>query len=590
LSFVERDGIVNKALRLFLVLMIALASLTAPVLAVSPDDLNALAAYFPSKTPLLISFRTDQAYVETFDSLIARINAAIPTANVPALSVGLDMAIGNVVPAASFEGDVRPWLGDVGSLGVISFPEPLPAGSIATEQPLSVIALSVTDRDAAETFWQTALAAADFKTETDGDYTVYEPREPELMDTPFYIAVGDDVLFFANLRDALPLSVNGDSSLGATEAFDAALALLPESDYNITFYVDVAPIFENAINDAAMGATLGTFTALLQNYPSIAGGATILDERALVIDIAIPVQDLIDEGAELGLNLEPNAPLDPAFLERVPSGTPFVIHGSDLQRAYEQFIAQLRLQAESDMPGATATEDLEDQLDQFALGFNLLTGVDFEDELLPALTGDYVLYMGLNPALAEADGFRAITETLPVEFGAIFSVSDQDVLQALFESLSERLPGLAEEGSNDFTTITVETETIANVDALVITVEDRNTDFPVELVLAADDEVLFFGTRASAQASLNPDGSLLDDAGYADATLYQVDEPRQWLYMASAGLEPLINVFEIQGGSIMGPRDAENFAGLLSLLSSATISTAYEDGVQYSRLVWVLPQ
>ncbi|MDX2139788.1 MAG: DUF3352 domain-containing protein [Chloroflexota bacterium] len=580
----------NKALRLFLVLMIALASLTAPALAVSPDDLNALAAYFPSKAPLLISFRTDPAYVETFDSLIARINAAIPTADVPALSVGLDMAIGNIIPDASFEEDVRPWLGDVGSLGVISFPETTSTTLPSDEQPLSVIALSVTDREAAETFWETALAAADFKTETDGDYTVYEPREPEMMDTPFYIAVGDDVMFFANTRDTLPLSVNGAGSLGATEAFGDALALLPESDYNITFYVDIAPVLENAINDPMTAASLGAFTALLQSYPSIAGGATILDERSFVIDIAVPVQEIIDEAADLGLNLEPNAPLDPAFLERVPSGTPFVIHGSDLQRSYEQLIAQLRLQAENGAPGATPTEDLEDQLDQFALGFNLLTGVDFEDELLPALTGDYVLYMGLNPALADADGFRAISEILPVEFGAVFSVEDEAVLQELFESLSERLPELAEQGSNDFTTITVETEEIAGVEALVINIDDENTGFPVELVLAADDEVLFLGTRASAQASLSPDGSLLDDPGYADALLYQVDEPRQWLYMASAGLEPLLNVFEVQGGSIMGQRDAENFAGFLSLLSSATISTGYEDGVQYSRLVWTLPE
>lgn len=579
----------KKALRLFLVLMIALASLTAPALAVSPDDLNALAAYFPSKTPLLISFRTDQAYIETFDSLIARVNAAIPTADIPALSIALDDALDNAVANASFEGDVRPWLGDLGSVGVISFAEGTSSDMASDDQPIIVLALSVTDREAAETFWTDWLAALNYKLEREGDYTVFEPREPETMGRPPYVAVGDDVMFFTLFRDALPLSVNSDSSLGAADAFEEALALLPESDYNITFYADFATVFE-ALTDNPTAASLGVFTALLQSYPSIAGGATILDERAFVIDIAIPVQELIEQGAELGLNLEPNAPLDPGFLERVPSGTPFVVHGSDLQRSYEQLIAQLRLQAESDMPGATTTEDLEDQLDQFALGFNLLTGVDFEDELLPALTGDYVLYMGLNPALADADGFRALSEILPVEFGAVFSVSDEDVLQELFESLSDRLPELAEQGSNDFTTITVETEEIANVEALVINIDDENTGFPVELVLAADDEVLFLGTRASAQASLSPDGSLLDDAGYEDAVLYQVDEPRQWLYMASAGLEPLINVFEIQGGSMMGERDAENFAGLLSLLSSATISTGYEDGVQYSRLVWTLPE
>ncbi|MBE0689700.1 MAG: hypothetical protein IH587_06210, partial [Anaerolineae bacterium] len=61
------------------------------------------------------------------------------------------------------------------------------------------------------------------------------------------------------------------------------------------------------------------------------------------------------------------------------------------------------------------------------------------------------------------------------------------------------------------------------------------------------------------------------------------------LYMASAGLQPLVGVIEAAGGR-SGAQSAQAFAGVLSLLSSSSVSVTYDGDVSTARAVWTLPE
>ena len=582
----------TKGLRFVLVLVVMLGILSATAMAAPPADLNALAAYFPDKTPVFISFRTDDAFIETLDALFQRVNAAVPDADIPPLFEALDEMIGqsDLFEGGDFQSVVRSWMGDIASVGVISLDQLVDEDRSNDDEAPFLFAAQITDRAAAEDFWDTTLLENPNNNgnerSTVGDYTVYTPKTPRAGEG--VVAVGDDVVFVANLREVLPL--NGMGGLDANESFTSTLALLPEPDYNVTGYFNVGGAFRKLFDRPEMRRQPGMEMAqgLFQDFPAQAFGATILDDRSLTIDFVQPFGAMMARMQEMGFGTMLTGPIDPAMAERVPNGTPLVIHSTGLANSYRQFIQAMDVQMgmmQGDEADAARTQ-LERGLSQLRVAVRAATGLDLDEQLIPALDGDYVFYMGLNAGLADAESMMDLMRQFPVEFGIIVEVSDPAVIDGLVSGLVDTVKAIPEESGVE---ITIAEDTIGGNTVQVVSVTSEDLPFPIEIVIGGDGEVFFLGTPAAARASLNPDGGLLADPQYLEAGTYMLNDPSAVLYMASEGLQPLVGVIEAAGGR-SGAQSAQVFSGVLSLLSSSSISVTYEGDVSTARAVWTLPQ
>lgn len=580
----------KRFLVLLLVLAAALGVMIAPVSAASIADLNALATYFPADVPFFISLRTDDGYIESLDALVQKISSAIPDAPVSeTLQEQLDKGVKELIGSGDFQSEVRSWLGDVASFSVLSLDEMATANGDSSVQPPILFAISIKDSAAAVDFFTTGFENTnnEFTTSTEGDYTVI--TQTSARDRAV-IAVGSDVLFLG--RSLADLPINGQSeSLAASASFNDTLGLLPEPDYNITGYLNLGDFLQAMMAaqsenmEAPEMAMMESLAPLFTDFPAQAFGLTVLDGRSLTIDFASPFGALLERYAEFGLPTALNSPIDPAFAARIPAGVPLLIHSTDLGLTLSNSIQSFRMQAEmmssSMTTGGMSSDELEQGLAQVGFVVRGLTGLDLETELLPALQGDYALYLGLNAALANATSPAQVMRQLPVEFGLVTEISDPAIGTTIITNVRETARSAGGE------TLTTSNETIAGANVLVLTVQDRNTPFPIEIVIGSNNEVFFIGTRAAAEVSLGASGGLPTDPSYVEAGNYLLSTPNVVFYLASAGLQPLSDIIPMLGGSA---GDARSFNALFEILSTASISSTFDDQVQRGRAVWTLPE
>jgi hypothetical protein len=586
-SSIQEEAALKKLILVLIVAVLALSAVVTPALAVPTAELNALAEYYPADTVVFASGRIDDGYVETLDGLIQRIAAAIPdSGTAPTIADGLNELVDQALGQGDFQSEVRPWLGQVASLGILSLDRLFGRGPRADGTPSLLIAVEITDRAGAETFFKEGFEHNNVEpdTRTEGGYTILEADE---MDDAF-VAIGDAVMFVATEYEILPLEAPAES-LAANSTFADTIGLLPAGDYNISIFANLGETLGQMMEMQGMEDMpgMGALLPILENYPPFAVGLTILDARSLTIDMVMPYSAMMAQMAEMGYSTDMPRPVNPAFADRIPAGMPLVIHGTGLATQYRNQIANLKLQAEamgeSDMEvfgyGLEQIEKMEEQITFFVQG---LTGLDFEDEVLPAIDGDFALYMGPKASLADAKDMRDLLGELPLDFGLVLEVSDPDVSAALVKGITNAV-GMADE-------VTTSTETIGGTEALVITVPpSRDLPFPIEIIVAGNDDVFFIGTRDAARASLNPDGGLPSDPFYQEASAYLLDQPSYVLYLAGDGLLPLVNVVEMQGGR-SGRRDAAQLEAVLKLVSSASITASSQGDVGLIRAVLTLPE
>ncbi len=124
------------------------------------------------------------------------------------------------------------------------------------------------------------------------------------------------------------------------------------------------------------------------------------------------------------------------------------------------------------------------------------------------------------------------------------------------------------------------------MEALVITPTEAGIPFPVEIIFASNDNLLFFGTRRAAEAALTGTGGLDSDASYIEAGKYFVPSSSVIAYFGSEGLKPLVKVMEMMGSK----RDGEQFAAFLNIVSSASVSSSYNQEIGYARMVLTLAE
>lgn len=576
-----------KRLLLLVLTSLLILTLTAPAAAVPPTDLTALAAYFPDKTPVFAAVRTDDGFINDLDVVLEQLRIVMPDADIPeSLMDAFDEMVGEQYEGADFQSVFRPWLGDTAALGVISLATAFDDKPQNDDETPMMFAVSITDRAAAEAWFQETSVANnpdDFEVLQTADYTlVTRPSDPNSSEALLF---RDDAVFFTNQPALLPTDGLPPSSLAANPDFASTLALLPESDYNAAIYVDQRVILAGALASAEAEAEDEMEESVLDMIEELSASAapqvvgfTMLNDRALVID---SVQSM-DAAA---LARAASQPVDLAFAGYIPRGTPLVIHASNLEGLYNAAIDQLRdaaaLETDDD---DFEPEDLEQVLAQIGFLVRGATGLELEEEILSWMDGDFALTLDFDPALTDipagADPMDVLFSRFPFDFGVLIATSSPTQSAAFVSGLQESLTGLADE------TMTVSTETIGGANVVVITVEDDDMPFPFELLLGSNDTLFAFGTRKAVTGAFNPTEGLVADASFIEAQATMLANPFTVLYLNGPRTLPLATIAELSGDE----EDAEDLAALLRLMHSASITTAAIDGGYAARIVMTLPE
>jgi len=572
-------------------MVVALGTLIAPAMAAPTADLNSLAKYFPATAPVLVSFRTDDAYIKEIDDLFAKIAAQIPGMKAPdKIADQFDQAVKALMGSGDFNSEVRSWLGDQASIGIYSFEGMMGRGSSNGKPPHFLAAVSVTDQKAAEAFWKAVLNKASsnsYETSTEGDFTLFTPGKNAPASASGIVAISKDVMLIAAYKEDLALD-GQKSPLSESDTFANSITLLPEDDYNITVYANLGDLFQQMMtmqsammgSNAAEAAMMQNLKPLLKNFPPEVFGFTVLDDRSLTVDVVVPYGDLMKQFEDAGFSTAMPVPVNPAFAANILSGSPLVLHSTNLGASLAGVLKNLQAQSSMMESSGMSSKDVEDGLNKLKFAVQGLTGKDLEKDILPAMKGDYALYLALNPALSDISSEADLTKQLPVDFGFLTEMSDPEVTTGLMDGIQM----LFKENKNMQAKVT--TEKIGGVDSVVITGTAADMPFPIEIVVTGNDKLLFIGTRRAAEAALKGNGGLDMDSAFKEAQGYMIDSPSSVAYVGTEGLKPLAKII----GMMNGKSSQAQFEAFLNILSSASISSAQKDNVGYGRLVWTLPK
>lgn len=579
-------------------LLLVFGAVVIPAAAVPTADLTALSSVFPANTAIFAAIRTDDGYIETLDGVIARINQVLPASDqIDSLRETFEMGAGMM--GGSFDSVFRSWLGDTAALGVdISL---LIDEDDDNDYLAATLAIAVTDSAAAVEFARGLLSSqgnfdARYTVEVSDGVTFFRPTtDGPRLDGVIPFMFTENYVVMGNLAPVM----NRMARLDTNARFSETMSALPLDDYNIALYIDSRALFDaqmTMLSDmgdmAEMGETIGMLAGIINNLGSIGIGFTVVDGRSLTIDIASTAAPEAIAGA-LGLDagsMVVAQPIDPAFARFIPAGTPIVTHVTNLSGAYDALLTGLRAGVSlgsDDEAVEEALAEIESGIAGVEFAIRGLTGLDLEDDILSWMTGDLAIWLGPTPTFAQATSLSGgLAGGLPVDFGILIDArADPDNAAALVEGLKSALTFAARQIPADSgTTITVADESIGGNAGVSATIVDRSLPFPIELVIGASADVFVIGTRAAAEAALDPGAGLDSDPAYQEALGYALADTLQLHYLAGAPFAPLLNLMPMEGGA----DDAQARVDFVSLLSSSSISSATVDGISYVRLVLTL--
>jgi hypothetical protein len=531
--------------------MLLLGLFPALVAATSVEDLTSLAAFYPADTVLFAAVRSDDAYLETLNAAISRIQRRVdaPVSTIQdAINDALDPA------GLTFEEHIRPWLGDSIAVGVRNLDSRFGAQLMIT--------LAVADPDMLMVWLETA----GIEMEDAEEFVEFELEDAVLR-------LYDGALVVSQSADLLNEFAEGER-LNDSEDFTATLALLPESDYNIVAYVQTSEIMEvlqaqmeaNGDETADMINMLGGFGA----SGSQALGFTVLDGNNFVIDIAAHAAADAQPAAD-------SAPLDLDFAARVPANTLLYIQdtnfGEDLRRTINLFALVVELGIDQqvassvgeEVPPFIANMDRNDVRAFINLAFAGFTGLNLENDVLANLNGNIGMYIGVMPT---ADGI--------VPEAGVVAEMDGAASERIFNSLQDALTQYEADFSVDGNVLTLPLPT---PDGL----ESAGEDLMFDLTLGYNDEVFAIGTASAVNFSLDPgDASLASQAEFIAAQDTFLADAETLLYANIAPLARFIDD-EVSPEASQYGNDALK---ILSLFESASISSLVDDdGASLARAV-----
>ncbi|MBZ0303051.1 MAG: DUF3352 domain-containing protein [Anaerolineae bacterium] len=591
----------KKILAVLLFLTLLVVSV-APALATPVEQLNDLARYFPADTPIFAASRLDDAFFSELDGIVAKVAAALPTGTIPPMTISeaLDMALADAKPPLKFEADIRPWLGDTVAFGVLDIPMNdgtttrfLRDRRLNDDAPV-LFAVAIKDRATVTDFLTQMLDQNDqeYERTDEADYTMLTPPNNQGV-----VVIRDDVLLVSNQVDLA--TTIPDGSLSSSADFGSAFALLPEDDYNVTLFLNFGDLLQNALeNDPDIAAQAGVFSSVFSAIGPQAWGATLLDGVSLTLDIAQQVNGTEAFG-EFGLPTTPPPAIDPAFAARIPAGAPLAIHSTDLNRSVEALFAvldsQLAAMAEAGMADPKDLEDAQQGIKQVESAFTTFTGLDLRKDVASWMTGDYALFLMLNPDLDVSSQF-GLFQTFPVDFGLAIQATDPAAAAKTVEGLTEglqRLAALAAENEDSQAEVAITTETLSGADVTVVTISSSNIPWPIEFLMGANDEVFALGTRNAVTAIFARDGGLPSSAAFTRAQDFMLAGAHTVAYLSTEGLLPLADLVETMANEndSSAKENAAILRDVLNLFPSASISQRQDaSGSSVSRLVLTMAE
>lgn len=592
-----------KRILLVVLLVSALAISVMPALAIPVSDLNDLARYFPADTAVFAAARIDDAFFSELDGLIAKIAAIAPPGSIPPMSIveELDKELADADPPLSFQEDIRPWLGNTVAFGVLELPMEdgtttrlLRSQRLGDDAPV-LVAVAINDRATVTDFLVKTLDenSEEYERTDEADYTIIDPVSGG---DDGFIVIRDDVLLVSNLLDVATTLPDGSLSTSAT--FTDTFALLPESDYNVTAFINLPQLLDSAAqNDPDFSDVMGVFGNLFTAIGPQAWGATILDGASLTLDVAQKVDTRAAYEA-LGLPTELPGPIDPAFAARIPADTPLAFHSTNLGFTVQALFTMLDNQIE--MMGAAGAdadeiEEMKEGIAQIEASFMTFTGLDLREDVFNWMTGDHALFIKLNPELDLTSQF-GLFQAFPVDFGLAVEVTDPAAAAATVDGLVEgleRLVALMAEQSDSEAEAEITTETMVGADVSVLTITASDLPWPLELLIGANDEVFALGTRNAVSAIFSRDGGLPSNPAYVRAQNYVLPEPYSVAYLGTEGLLPLADLIEAfaQDDDEEAAQNAQAVRDILNLFPSGTISQRFDaNGNSISRLVLMMAE
>lgn len=572
----------------WLVLLTIVAGLGANTVAFAQDsDETAaplggeLAAYFPKDTLLYASLGTSPAEFERLNSYLARIEAALPADESGAddmrplrVETVLDELVAELT-GGDFDTDVRPWWGDEMAVGILSPDFLFDDDYVNDDLVPGLLAIAITDRAAAADFVETMLTDSyiDWTRTEDAGVTTFTV---ESYDVNGFVEVHDDLLIAAPSVDYLPIDGQPASpNLTDSNYFVDTLALLPGSDYSSVLYADTPMLVANLVgtmDEEEMDPEERFMVNLmLRMVGPTALGLTEVDGGVLVADVAQPLGNMTGFEA-LGMTFDPMPVADPTFMENLPASAALVAQGTSLAQILEssleagQTLVDQFLGPEMDVEGLDPQALLLLNLADIALAN--LSGFSYPRDLRPWMTGDYAIFAGLNAdftmnAQIEASNF-------PVDVGMVFETEDADATRNFVTMLARELRlFLRLQGARG---VHIDTMVVDGVDMMTADISDDGMRI-VQLVVAANDDLIVFGTRGAV------DSVLFADSPRFDADLPELlDDASMILYAAPPTLEPAVDWLLMGMGAPSGTASgettdpADQVRAILNVIQYATIS------------------
>jgi hypothetical protein len=571
-----------------LLILMALMLSASLVQAAPPDDLNALARFFPADSIFVVSIRIDDGYVDTLDGLIERIMRFAPEDQQIQFSIRdtLNQAFSGA-NLGTFDEIVRPWLGNTLSISVRGN-----QALLDNTTPDVLIAVAVEGSGARAFFDQVTAAQSDVVVMESNGMKMYMQADEEV-----FIGITADTLFLSSTKAGLPIQ-GVQNPISAEPIFAETLTLLPESDYNITIFINT-PLVQRLAMESIQQESGQALPEYMQNLLTVNSaqmiGFTILGDSTLTIDIAQQVDS--SAMSNLGVEMPVANPLDPGFVNRIPAGTPLAIAIADfgpllqsgytnLQAAAEAIKQQgglIPLLEEAQIPLSESDYQTLQSIDPIELlatvnaTFAAATGLNLQDEFLPVFDGDAALYLRAIPA-------QDFIAPIVPEMGFIAEASNGQGAQAVVDALTRTATGFE---------INATTETFGSGSALVIPSNAETTGFAhpaLDVVVGAGNGLLMVGTRGAAESVLNGSEGLADDPIYQAASAYFLPQTQVMLYLSGA---PLLDVVDQLLNAQLVPvqPDTEGAYALFSVVESASItSAASADGVTLIRLALTLAE
>lgn len=549
---------------------------------VASTDLTALAAEFPEDAVFFASIRTDDAFIDELDALLAPF---YPYAeDLPpgfTLRDGLDLALIESELGLDFERSVRPWLGNTAAAAAFVDPNTLADTEFLTTDRVfdnleAIIAVEITDRAAAETFFNNAIEAqdADIEATQRGAYTYYEiPFGP-------VIAIDDDTLLFGEEFIMVETGVlAGDfASLSSSGDLSNTLALLPQSDYNAALYVNV-PEIQSVIQTVAdtstdlFGASDAEESLAALNVLELGSGVvgfTVLDGRTLTVDLALQNGAALIQEAQIGS-------VDPNFAAQIPAATPLVLHGTNLNG-----ILQGALDTISELGTETDAQELEEGITELNDTLQAEVGLTLED-IIGWMVNDYALLLRPSDSALNATSIFGLLGDNPLDGGILIDASaDPAAAVRLVDVIEKIITGeLADTITQEEEDVTI--DLAREGDILTVTVTSGELPFPVEVQVGVSNDVFFIGTPGIASSILAGDGGLGSTSNFEGALSLTLPDTYSLYYADFDNLAPVVEILE----SVAEDEDAADIAllgELLALFDHATLSQSLDtDGNAFTR-------